>query len=342
MLKTKYARKVLVMPDKFLDGFVTDFYDYLAILFISLIPGLRVIKTSEFVPSDRLDVVVVFSLAHWENDMAKIEGVPSNATLICWYDDFFWINERARELNIALFDRAQCIIHASKDAYLDMWGKYEDKSFWLPFFVPPYFHRKYNHKPHNKCLLTGSCSERYYPFRKFIEDTGHPFVTTCPHPGYSPPDKCWIREQYAKLLYSYFCCVTDGGLTYGSCKFKITGEPRIFRKAIDYYLMNMMGDRKFAKFKTKSQVVLKFFEIPAAGSLLIANNMTPEMKELGYRSGVNYLSVDKDNVVDVITDCCKNPDKYEQIRRAGWLLSQKLTMHNRREQLRDILSNVEM
>lgn len=336
MLKI-HKPKMLVVPDKFLNNFVTDFYEHLASIIVSVIPDIQIVKTSEFNPDKDLNLAFLISVAHWPvSEQMKIKDIPPKTKVMCWYDDVFWINENARKLNIYLFDRADYIFHSSKSTFLDMWSKYESKSYWLPFFASPYFYNNYPIQPTPRCLLTGSCSEYYYPLRKWVKDSKSKFVDVLEHPGYVKTPTSKTRQEYANFIASYFCCLTCGGLSYGACRYKITSEPRAFDRPIDEYLKEMMGDRLEA-FKTKGQIVLKFFEITAAGSLLIAGSQTTEMSELGLNSGVNYIAVDKNTALDTIKDCCVNPEKYESIRHNGWEWSKKHTMQNREIQLEQIL-----
>tara|TARA_Y100000034_G_C6905697_1_gene420168 strand:+ start:3091 stop:4644 length:1554 start_codon:yes stop_codon:yes gene_type:complete len=332
--------KTIVIPDKFDNDYLTDFYRFLISIFQSLIPNLQVVKSSEFQPHHTLELVVIVSLSHWpEEDMLKIERLHESTCVVTWYDDYIWISETARCLNVRLFDRAQCIIHSSKDTYLDMWSKYKDKSFWLPFFAAPYFYKEFNCDPRPRCLLSGSRSKEYYPVRHMIANSQSPHVDVLNHPGYMTQGT-GVRENYADLVYSYLCCVADGGITYNSCKYKITGQERKFDRHIDDYLLEMMGEQQFLKFKQKSQMVLKFFEIPACSSLLIVVNPTVDLEEIGYKDGINFIATSTDRAIDVIADCCENPNKYKEIRYAGWLLSKQFDMVQREAQLKIILEGV--
>lgn len=343
MLKIPQVQ-LIVVPDKFLRGFVTDFYLYLIRILREVNPLFQVVSSNVFNPTQNLSDVFVVSLAHWpQEDLSKIKQLPSRTKLYCWYDDVIWTSEAARLANIYLFDRACCIIHSSKYSFLDMWSKYKDKAYWLPFFAAPYIYTKeYAPASINKCLLTGATEQHFYPLRFFVVNSKLPMVEKLEHPGYIPGENnSHLRSNYAKILSSYFCAVTDGGNSYGASCYKITGEKRVFSQPVDLYLQEMMGDR-FEQFKSKGQVVLKFFEIPAAGSLLIADvNHCKEMFEIGYRHLENFICVDQSDVLSVIEDCCLNPSKYEHIRRAGWLNAKQHTLEQRRDQLRKILSDVE-
>ncbi len=62
--------------------------------------------------------------------------------------------------------------------------------------------------------------------------------------------------------------------------------------------------------------VAKYFEIPAAGSLLLAT----EVKELavcGFKPNVHYIPVTKDNVFDKIKEVLSHPNDYIEIRNRG-------------------------
>ena len=85
-------------------------------------------------------------------------------------------------------------------------------------------------------------------------------------------------DAYAKLLNSYFCCVAT---------------PSIFNYA-----------------------VAKYFEIPAAGSLLLAPAVG-DLKLAGFIANKHYIPVTKEDVIEKISHCLKSPEEYDCIRRGG-------------------------
>ena len=87
-----------------------------------------------------------------------------------------------------------------------------------------------------------------------------------------------LGDAYAKLLNSYFCCVAT---------------PSIFNYA-----------------------TAKYFEIPAAGSLLIAIG-TKDLKRAGFIANKHYVSVTKKTIITQITQCLDFPEEYEHIRIEG-------------------------
>ncbi len=87
-----------------------------------------------------------------------------------------------------------------------------------------------------------------------------------------------LNDEYAELLNSYFCGIAT---------------PSIF-----------------------NLVVKKYFEIPAAGSLLLARECEDFLK-CGFKPGKHFVPVTIDNVLSQIHKCIEHPEKYEGIRKAG-------------------------
>jgi hypothetical protein len=85
-------------------------------------------------------------------------------------------------------------------------------------------------------------------------------------------------DNYIKLLNSYFCCVATSS---------------IFNYA-----------------------VAKYFEIPAVGSLLIADEIE-DLIRAGFVANKHYVPITKTNAVKVIKECVANPGDYNGIRKLG-------------------------
>jgi len=73
--------------------------------------------------------------------------------------------------------------------------------------------------------------------------------------------------------------------------------------------------------KNTPYIVSKFFEIPATGSLLLANDefVKEPLKELGFIDGVNYISCNKENIIEKINWICdiNNIEEINKIRKKG-------------------------
>lgn len=109
-------------------------------------------------------------------------------------------------------------------------------------------------------------------------------------------------DAYAKLLNSYFCCVAT---------------PSIFNYA-----------------------VCKYFEIPAAGSLLLAPEIN-DLKKAGFVPNHHYVPITKSNVIKTISQCLKNPNDYEHIRKEGMrFVRENHSVVNRVDRLKTIFGKV--
>lgn len=324
------------MPDKFFN-FVTDFYMHLINL-ISQFYETEVISSGDFDSKKyKNKIVFIISLSHWEEHHKKILDLSDCNRLVLWHDDFFFRNEEELKNHIKIMDRAKCIMHASKTAYELMYPEYIYKSFWIPMFATSDFHLDYNQNPLNRCLLVGQVTENHYPLRSFVCKNRSPFIHVEKHPGYVNPDNSKIKHYYAKMINSFFCCITDSGKTYGALKYRIDGSSRPL--SVDSYLESKNID--INKFSKVGQVLLKIFEIISCGSLLLTDEFAPEMELLGYKNQENYLQVNADNALEIIEDCCVNQYRYEAIRRNGYELSKSQTSSNREKILKEVVMYVE-
>lgn len=112
-----------------------------------------------------------------------------------------------------------------------------------------------------------------------------------------------IGDKYAKLLHSYFCCVATSSI------FNI--------------------------------VVKKYFEIPATGSLLLANPVA-DLDKLGFIPYEHYVPITmnkgEENAIAQIRRCLRYPDHYENIRKKGAKFVRTFhSVRNRFKQLKEIL-----
>jgi hypothetical protein len=111
---------------------------------------------------------------------------------------------------------------------------------------------------------------------------------------YKPPK--YVGDSYAKLLNSYFCCATSSSI------------------------FNYAGS--------------KYYEIPAAGSLLLANEIS-DLKRAGFIPNKHYVPINKTNVIKTISHCLKNPATYEHIRIEGMkFVHENHTLTNRMTMLK--------
>jgi len=241
------------------------------------------------IPSD-LDLVI-----NYDNVSSQMLNLDQKIKLITWVADVNvsskgtkrQVKERKQKKDM-LFDRSDLIVSGMLSYFKKTYPQHVGKMVFLPKHFGPYsrFCRlPFNKEPKMKCLLSGA-SHNPYPMRTFVERYGDKKLIdkhTTPVEGFVqkgiPPWK-HTGDDYARWLNSYFCCVTSSSIY--NC------------------------------------LVGKYFEIPAVGSLLLANE-TEDSIAAGFVPGVHYVSVTKETVLDRIKKCIKKPVKYDRIRRQGMM-----------------------
>lgn len=140
----------------------------------------------------------------------------------------------------------------------------------------------FNKSPPIKKVLLSGSITEAYPIRKYLYSLKNPNVYTLTHQDNIKGD------DYMKYLSNYICCFT--------CCSNINTP----------YIIN------------------KFFEIPGSSSLLLAYDeyVKEPLKELGFIDGENYISCNKENLIDKINWICNddNDDSINKIRLNGYNL----------------------
>lgn len=191
------------------------------------------------------------------------------------------------------YDKFDCILCTYKKPYQKLYPKIStSKVAWCPHAYTQDYVLPFNSEPKNKILLSGAMGT-VYPIRKYIyqlyEDKQSNFsekISYLRHPGYKnfgePHHRAKIGKSYAKILNEHICCFSDCS-TYG-------------------------------------YIVSKYFEIPATGSLLLAQKPEDDnLESLGFIEDVNYISCTKDNIkekIDWILDP-SNRNRVDEIRKNG-------------------------
>jgi len=209
---------------------------------------------------------------------------------------------RDRRVLVRHFRRADAIITSNRTPFLKWYPRFADKLEHLPmFFTSSHFAGvEFNETPMPTCVLAGSLG-KFYPFRQAV--AGNPNVKVIPHPGYTEVQEGGgggvFGADYARELSRYVAAVTCG---------------------------SVLG-----------YAVAKYFELPAAGCLLLAQYL-PDLDLLGYRDGVNYLAVTEKNFDAKLADVLARPEAYAPVRRAGFeLMRSRHADTHRAEQLEQFI-----
>ena len=89
-----------------------------------------------------------------------------------------------------------------------------------------------------------------------------------------------------------------------------------------------------------SVVIAKYLEIPAAGTLLLAEEIN-DFILLGLKANIHYVPITRKNVVQKIREVLKNPEKYIEMRdKATKLVRENHSIINRLEEFKNILQSI--
>jgi len=227
-----------------------------------------------------------------------------------------WLANHPESMN-----RSNVIIGGIDFEFRETWPQHFHKYvFWPQFFKPhdTYAKLDFNENPIMKCIMPGRVGNRWYRLRSEISarvaSSGRwqKIIDIVKHYWYDRNRTIiyeWEREpacgsKYAKLLNEYFC----GFATVSNAKY----------------------------------LVAKCVEIPAAGALLLTQEI-PDLGIAGFIPWKHYVPVgyDKDSVFNQINHCLENPDKYQEIRKEGMrFVRENHSINNRLQQFEQILNKL--
>jgi len=228
--------------------------------------------------------------------LVNVKNINRTVRLIGYYAD---LQQKGRsDIYIKnmddVLDRCDIILTAYKEAFIEKWEKYWYKTKWFPQFYGPderFDKLDYNfNKCIKKILLIGATTVRYYPLRNFIDKINY-HIKKVSHPGYQIKD----FDRKTELGYK---------------------TRDLYAEEINKYCGTI------ATCSTEKYVIAKYFEIPAAGSLLIANKCN-DLVELGFKEDVHYVEIDKTNVHKKILHIIQNFNAYWSIIKEGREFVQK-------------------
>ena len=299
ILYAKACRKYLTDRDDILFGMIQKEFNFKSSYGVTEIP------------KDTDIVITVQQRLYSENEnnaMMYLTKLNKGIKLIGYLSDLDTLDYIPGR-DIKMFDRYDLILSRYDYRFKKKYPQYVYKTIYLPNFFAPhnrYANLKFNISPINKILITGRLFEpTRYPLRCYIAKNSNPSkVDIMPHPkGHVSKKKLknkkfYIGDRYAKRLNDYFACVTCCGL---GC------------------------------------LLTKYLEIPAAGSLLIANE-TPDSKIAGFVPNEHFVPITKKNALRVMYKCLENPKKYNDIRKNGMkFVRENHSVKNRFEQLKQII-----
>ena len=226
--------------------------------------------------------------------IAKVEDIYHLPCLkVILADDLHWWNEQQRFKKVVAFGLCEMVLSTYGYTWHNFYPEFAGtkKVVWVPHSASPDFMLPYNQNPENFILLSGAV-DRYYPLRQqmralYSQDSYS--IVYQGHPGYFTgydyENDQAVGSGYAKTINRYRAAFTD-------CL--------IYR-----------------------YVVAKYFEIPAAGALLFAEDaVSGPLRKLGFIENTHYFTVSKENLeerIEYILDE-SNHEELDEIRRAGQAL----------------------
>ena len=172
----------------------------------------------------------------------------------------------------------------------------------------------YNENPINRALLSGCAKLINYPFRHYVHSLSlikkdgieaYP-IDVLEHLTYKKPAHQYYGYNYIKYLNKYIACITSSATS-----------------RLPY-------------------VVAKFFEIPASGSLLLADDtyVKNALNGFGFVDGENYISANANNIKEKILFVTNpaNRELVDKIRRNGYeFVWNNHTLMHRVKMINDLL-----
>jgi hypothetical protein len=183
-----------------------------------------------------------------------------------------------------------------------------DNVVWVPYSCAlegcaDYDKIRFNEAPKRKVLQLGNLAWSY-PFRQYVAELSDDRIEKIGHPGWNHPvnSEALIRTRYYRKLNEYVCCFTDA---------------LIYR-----------------------YIVLKNFEIPSVGSLLLTDRVIEkEMNQLGFIDYETCIFCDRETFLDRVAWILDegNREAVDNIRRAGMkLVTEKHLTKHRAAQINDL------
>lgn len=274
--------------------------------------------------SNNLEIALVFAGPHGKQLMLDMKNISKKIKVIMYFMGSHHF-PHANSIIINALERCDKVICGEFQSFKVRWSHYMDKFIFFPSCFAPqerYATLEYNEAPIMKCLFSGCNGVKHYPVRHYLKNQVfcdsrlQELVDIMRHPRWPridpeteeprPLSKWEIEvpmgDAYAECLNKYFCSIATSS--------------------------------------TANYVVAKYFEIPAAGTLLLANRAL-DVEKAGLIAGEHYVPITQGNILSQIKDCLDKPEKYEEIRRNGMEYVRKNhSMNNRIDQFKEILEEV--
>ncbi|MGD6775881.1 glycosyltransferase family protein [Sutcliffiella horikoshii] len=248
-----------------------------------------ILKSLNFKPDFILhyDIAWNYALAPMINGLGSI-SIPKGCVVI---DIHF--NRKIRK-DYFKNNKIDVIFSLTKSSFLKAFPTFKKKFKWWPFAINPSVFKDYKVKKNYDFLLMGQVYDHQknsrtktitpigkYPFRDevLLKMRKVPGFVHRPHPGHHAKMNSLVNANYAKEISKAHIFFTCG-----------------------------------SRYKYP---VLKYFEIPACRTLMLAEPV-PDILELGFKDGENFVACNRDNFYEKAMYYLKNENERELIRDNGY------------------------
>jgi Glycosyl transferases group 1 len=293
--------KLIVSPLQAWRGYISREYYYVMTELMAN-HGWRHIETQELLNGSRTmrdKLLEVFGelpkvILFWESYHFLIQYAYELVHLSChkciFADDLHWWSSEEGKRKFLCYSLCDTILSSYAYVFDNSYPQLSrvKQLVWVPHSASPDFMLRYNEHPENAILLSGSLG-RHYPFReqlKRLHEEHSYAIAYHPHPGYSCDydydNNRDVGQGYAAKIHNYRVGFTD------SSNYKY--------------------------------VVAKYFEIPATGALLLADDaVAAPLKELGLIEYEHYLPVSSEGLEEKIQYVLneKNHQELDEMRKRG-------------------------
>jgi len=259
--------------------------------------------------------VLLFVGAHGRKLLGEVPSLKADLSVVLYLGGAHaFANDRARCL--PALNRANVILSGCDQLFRRTWPEHAKRFVFFPNFFAP--HERFTklaarRRTMRRCLLSGHSSSYTYPLRAIIwqainNGSGlHNKVHVMQHPRWWQNRRdlqSWeisprLGDDYGRTLGAYYCALTTAS------RYK-------------YALM-------------------KYFEVPAAGALLLAND-APDVRLTGLKAGRHFVPINKYNALKTIKYVLEHRDEYEEIRKDGAaFVRHHHSVRNRAAQLEKLL-----
>ncbi len=204
-------------------------------------------------------------------------------------------------------DKVQHIFTCYRDTFYKMYPDFIDKVRWLPHHVNTKIFKNYLMQKDLNMLLMGAKDKNVYPLRhKIIKKLKkNPDFLYHRHPGYrniENTENQFVKENYAKEI----------------------NRAKVFFTCDSIY----------------QYPILKFFEVPACHTLLLAPS-SKELFDLGFRPGENFVEINNKNFINKASYYLQNDEERERITANGFkLVHERHTSEIRAKELIDMIKEI--